>query len=170
MKTMDDRPKSIFQVANAYSKAAKLINKASSRDTSLILPSQVNAALALELYFKVVYYLDKGKDFKANGRQSHNIYDLFTNLNNSTQSAMRADFKEILENRDMRDILMIESIGHMEIPLNFEENLAAWSDVVVKVRYIYDFLGKVKYMAFFIEIEKVVLKAIQRLNPKLIPS
>lgn len=162
MDTMNDRAKFIFQTANAYAKAARRLNAESLKDGSMFLPSMANAALALELYFKSLYYLEHGKDFKVNGRYSHDFYSLFKELGSTAQCELQSEFQRVMQTRDMHDVLRLEAASGVPIPRDLAGNLEAWRDVFVGFRYIYDNMGKVKTMMFFDEIEQVLLDAIRK--------
>ena len=59
---MKSRARSIFGHAQVYERAARLLNTAGTSDPAMLLPSMVNAALSLELYFKSLYVLDRGAE------------------------------------------------------------------------------------------------------------
>ena len=106
------------------------------------LPSVVNAALALELYFKTLYFLEKGEDFKVNGRFSHDFYLLFGQLGSSTRQRMESAFAESIKNRDMSDIEKLEKASSVLGPHDLIGNLSVWKDVFVNIRYIHEPSGK----------------------------
>ena len=62
---MKSRARSIFDHAQVYERAARLLNTAGTSDPAMLLPSMVNAALSLELYFKSLYVIDRGAEFKV---------------------------------------------------------------------------------------------------------
>lgn len=158
---MENRAKSIFDSAKMYANAAKCLNSSSVKDTQLLMPSQVVAALTLELYFKSLYYLEKHQDFKVNGRHSHNFHTLYLELDTNTQKDLKSEFKNILQSRNMHNVNTAEAIIKAKIPRGFEENIKSWSNIFVKARYIYDAKGEVKHMMFFPEIESALLKVMQ---------
>lgn len=163
---MEDRAKSIFLTAVSYSKAAQIINSESNTDPSLLMPSQVNAALALELYFKSLYFIEKSTDFKIKGRHSHDFSALFFELSENSRQDLERRFQELMTERDMLDVQRIESVSKVIVPRDIAENLQHWSDVFTKVRYIYDKPNKAKSMMFFPEIEQVVKDVIYGLRPE----
>jgi len=166
MNKLEDRAKSIFQTAGAYARAAKCVNSASQGDWTLLIPSQVNAALALELYFKTLYYLEYGEDFKVSGKNSHDFYKLFNKLRNTTRRELLSVFQQLMESRNMQDVLQLEAVSKVAIPRDLKKNLEAWSSIFVKARYIYDNVGKIMSMMFFPEIEQVLLNAIRKRKPE----
>ncbi len=166
---MTERDVSMFQCASSYAKSAKYINNASHGDPSLLIPSQVNAALALELYFKSLYFVENKEEFKINGKHSHDFYKLFIALNESTRRELKLEFKEIMKNRDMKDVKLLESETNKKITRSFEANLESWRDIFVKARYIYDHFGKVGDMMFFPEIETALVNVITKRNPDVQP-
>ena len=87
----------------------------------LLLPSMVTAALSLELYFKALYLLENNKDFKLNGKHSHDFHALFNVLSNTLKQEIESEFDNILKNRDMRDAKLVKSlIGIEHVPLVVE--------------------------------------------------
>jgi hypothetical protein len=172
MNDLTTKPQKMFDNARAYSKASYILNqKALGRsfnvqDMDLGLPSMVNAALALELYFKTVYLLEKGEDFKVKGRNSHDFHLLFGELNNSTRQSMEAVFIESMRRRDMTDVEKIERDTSVSIPRDLVSNLFVWKDVFVDIRYIHERKGKGMLMFFFPEIKNAVLAPIFLLKPE----
>jgi hypothetical protein len=164
---MEDRIKAIFLTASAYSKAAKHINAAGLQDSSLLLPSQVIAALALELYFKSLYHIEKNADFKINGKHSHDFNALFEKLSEDSRKKLEKNFHELMTVRDMQDVKNIEAASGVKIPLDLVGNLICWSDVFTKLRYIYDRPTAGKSMMFFPEIEQAVKNVIFGIRPEL---
>ena len=167
---MTERDESMFQIASSYAKSAKCLNGASLEDPSLLIPSQVNAALALELYFKSLYYVEHKEEFKIKDKHSHDFYKLFMALNESTRKELKLEFKEIMKNRDMKDVKLLENETKKKITRSFEANLESWRDIFVKARYIYDHLGKVGKMMFFPEIETALVNVITKRNRDAQPN
>lgn len=160
-----DRVKSIFQAAGACARAANCLNAAAGREWSLLLPSHVNAALALELYLKSLYHHVKGTDFKVNGRHSHDFHKLFGELSPDLKNTMQSDFRATMEHRNTHDIEQMEAASHVVIPREFADNLKVWSGVSVKMRYAYDKSSVDVPMMFFPEMEQVIRKAIVQYRP-----
>jgi len=169
---MSDRGKAIYLNAKRYAKASYALNPASSQsqDVDLFLPSLVNAALALELYFKALFYLEKSTDFRISGRHSHNFSCLFDELVVSTQTEIEQSYDGLIRRRAMMDVEAIEKASSVVIPRDLRGNLKAWSEVFVKVRYVYDSSGKYLPMMFFPEIEQSVLQAIYERRPEWGPT
>jgi hypothetical protein len=167
---MIDRAKMIYLNALRYTKASRVLNqKVQEGDIELFLPSMVNAALALELYFKVLYYIENGSDFKLQGRYSHNFSCLYKKLSDSIRKELAPHFEELIKTRDMIDVETIEKASSVQIPRVLKANLDAWSEVFVNIRYIYDSEGKAIPMMFFPEIEQSVLLVIYKLKPQWKP-
>ncbi len=164
---MTDRAKSILTLADAYSSAAKCLNTICLNNTKLFTPSQVTAALALELYFKSLYYLIYSKDFKKNHRHSHDFHDLFCTLPTKIQKSMESDFNQTIKKRNMNDVKKIESESGSVIPPDLKGNLKPWSSVFVEIRYIYDVSNKSIPMMFFPEIEETIKNQIFSIRPDL---
>lgn len=163
---MPDRAKAIYFNAKRYSKASYSLNTASSQDIDLLLPSMVNAALALELYFKTLFYLENGNDFKIAGKHSHNFSRLFDRLKICTQKELEQSFDDLIKNRRLLDVEAIEQASSVVIPRDLNGSLKAWSNVFVQVRYIYDSSGQILPMMFFPEIEESVLLVIYKFKPE----
>lgn len=164
---LEDRAQSILRTADTYSRAARYLNAVVENDPSQLLPSLVNAALALELYFKSLYFIEKKQDFKINGRHSHDFHALFNELSVELKNKLQIEFQTIMKPRDMKDVRAIESASEVKVPLDLTGNLESWSDVFTKVRYIHDKPNKAKPMMFFPEIEQAVKNAIFSLRPEL---
>jgi hypothetical protein len=163
---LKDRARSIFLTACAYSKVAYLINSVSQNNPSLFLPSQVNAALALELYFKSLYVIDQNCDFKVNKKHSHDFYALFNRLSDQINVQLTHQFEGIIQTRDMKDITVLESASKVSVPRDLASNLQSWCKVFTKVRYVYDKPSHTMPMVFFPEIEQVVKNTIISLKPE----
>jgi len=167
---MKDKAKAIFLNARRYSESSWILNKTGK--PQILLPSWTNAALALELYFKALYYCLNGKDFKmkdAKGKErfSHDFLAIFESLDDEVRCALESSFAEQLEQRDMSDVDALEkqdAISH--IPRDLPTNLKAWSSVFVKLRYVYEAEGQEIPMMFFPEIERSVLQAIFSERPE----
>lgn len=165
MKEQKDKAFEIFDYGRCYSIAAKNINKWSDTHMNFLIPSTVNAAFALELYFKSLYFLEKGKNFKKDNKYSHDISALYKELNNSTRQNIESVFNELIKKRNMNDIEDLEKLTGMSFPRDLLGNLIFWKDVFVSVRYIYDGSKKEIKAMFFPQIEESVLTVIYLLKP-----
>lgn len=159
---MNDRAHELYKFACEYAKAARFLNQQSN----LLLPSHVMAALALELHFKSLFYLEYGKDFKVNGRHTHDFHALFQELNDRVKQELISDFKQMLKTRDMSDSATLDMQFNITISCDLMENLKIWSSVFIKLRYFYDFKNKTMSMTFFPEIEKTIRNAIHKRKPE----
>lgn len=166
-------PQKMYVNACAFSKASYELNQKAfgpSRnieDMDLGLPSVVCAALALELYFKTLYVLEKGMDFKVNGKHySHDFHRLFQELDNTTRQQMDSAFKESIAHRNMSDIEQLERVSSMQVPRDLSGNLLVWKDVFVKIRYVHEPIGRDMPMVFFPEIERAVVDSIRLRKPE----
>lgn len=155
---MNDRAHEIYKFACEYAKAARFLNQ----QANLLLPSHVMAALALELHFKSLYYLEYGKDFKVNNKHTHDFLALFQELDEIVKQELISDFKKMLETRDMSDVTTLEMQFNFTIPRDLMENLKIWSSVFIKLRYFYDFKNKAMQMMFFPELEKTIRNALYK--------
>ena len=121
--------------------------------------------MSLELYFKSLFYHEKGTDFKINGRYSHDFYSLFKELNEESRKEIKDHFDSLIKNRDMTDIRMMEKIGKLKISLDFDEMLKSWSTIFTNVRYLYEEKAK-KTMVFFPELEAAIVARITKIVKK----
>ncbi len=159
--------KLMYLSAEAYSKSAKYLNNISSQDIIVFLPSQVNASLSLELYFKSLYCFVFSREFKIKEKHSHDFHKLFLELPDNLQSLMKDEFKALLDRRDMRDVNLMEVHSKVKPPRDLVTNLENWSAVFVKIRYFFDKPKNSIVMMFFPEIEVVVREAIHNVKPNL---
>lgn len=165
---MSDRANDIFRTAETYSKSAKYLNSIAHHDHSQLLPSQVIAALALELYFKALYYVENCEDFKVNRKHSHDFHKLFQSLTETSRNALILSFESQILARDMQDIEAIEAASGVSIPRDLTGNLEVWSNIFTQMRYIHDraYAGTGRSMMFFPEIEKSARSVIIDLRPE----
>ena len=77
-------------------------------ENPVIWTLQVNAALALELYFKSLYFIEQNSDFKVNGKNPHNFHALFNRLSQNVSDQLTHEFQEIIAARDMSDVDKID--------------------------------------------------------------
>ena len=175
MNTAVDLAQQIYRSACAYSKAAFLVNAKAveqpPRNLDLALPSAVMASLALELYFKAFYYLEKDHEFKINGNYSHDFSRLFDELSDFTKQEINSHFDKLIKNkRDMACVEKLEKASSVSIPRELKSNIDEWKDVFVNMRYIFNpKTRKATPMEFFGEIEQAVLLSIFRLRPQWKP-
>jgi len=150
----------IYNNAQTYSKIAKYVNQ--SGDRSFLIPSQVIAALSLELHFKSLFYLETESDFKINGRYSHDFYFLFKELSDESKKEIKCDFETAIKNRNMNDVKLMEKQIHTKISLGFFDNLKIWSTIFTEVRYLYEEKAK-QSMMFFPEFEQAIVARINKI-------
>lgn len=164
------RAHEVFKGAAAYSAAATMLN--TSGKLEVMIPSCVNAALSLELYFKSLYILEKGVDFKINGRHSHNFLKIFDDLDLATKTALNNDFDAKIKAADMTPVHTLKKNSGLETPLTLRPNLEHWSGIFVNLRYLHDFIedesAKVVHMAWFLDIEAAVRHVIFSRQPNWI--
>jgi hypothetical protein len=163
---MEDRAKSILTSARTYSKTAKYINALAQNDPGQLIPSFVISALALELYFKSIYFLDKNKEFKVKGRHSHDFYILFDELSENLKESLEQNFRYLTTHRDMHDVHIIESQAKVVIPRDLRGNLKYWSNVFTKSRYIHEKSDELRIVMFFPEIEQAIENIISDIRPE----
>ena len=161
MKTL---ARSIFNNGQVYERAARLLNAAGTSDPAMLLPSMVNAALSLELYFKSLYILDRGVEFKVRGRHSHDFAALFEELHGPTKQHLVDQFNAALSARETNDIRAMERTFKWAVPKDLKTNLIQWASLFVDLRYAHHFIvkyqGKQKTMMFFPEIRNSVYNTI----------
>lgn len=161
---MKSRARSIFGNAQVYDRAASLLNTAGANDPAMLLPSIVNAALSLELYFKSLYILDRSAEFKVKGRHSHDFSALFKELHEPTKQHLLTKFNASISARATDDIRIIESTLKMAVPIDLETNLIQWASLFTDLRYADYFIvknkGVQKTMMFFPEIRDSVYNTI----------
>jgi len=154
--------------ARVYSRASRLLNQQSVSEPSLLIPSMVNAALSLELYFKALYWLENNKDFKIDGKHSHDFSKTFDSLSDTLRNNIENNFKILLKNRDMKDVTIMEQTAKIVIPKTIKDNLDSWSQVFTKLRYVYEPKGRPISMMFFPELEESIMMALRNLHPGFI--
>jgi hypothetical protein len=168
---MQNPAEPIFRAAHMYEHAARQLNGCG--DASMLLPSMVNAALSLELYFKCLYILDRGVEFKIKERHSHDFHALFEELTADIKLRLTNDFASNLQTRNMSDVRSIEQSLSIVVPLSLKENLVQWASVFVDLRYVYDFIqrqqGRQRTMMFYPEISGLLRKAILDREPSWQP-
>ncbi len=167
MKEIIQKGLQVLDSARGYSKSAHILNSlvSQNKNMDLLLPSTVNAALSIELYFKSLHLIVFSSDFKVNGNYSHNFSLIYAKLDKIIKGQMDKDFSELINRRNMKDVINIEATTKVVIPRSFSKNLVVWKDVFIKFRYQYEnnFSGST---FFFPEIENVVLKQIYLLKPE----
>lgn len=163
-----DKSHKIFLNACMYANASQFLfnNGLSLQNPEFFTPAIVNEALALELYFKSIYYLEKNKDFMIKGYHSHDFYKLFKELNPETKKDIKNYFKDALTQSRRDQIKEIKSKIGASVSFDLETNLESWSHVFIKVRYIYHYTLRNLSMTFFEEIEKAVLRHIYNVRPE----
>jgi len=153
---MNIRARKILESAVDYMKAANVLNQSSVQNPTLLLPSQVNAALSLELYFKSLYQLIFEEDFKVKNNHSHDFYRIYKALPDEVCERMNQNFDNLVKDRDNSDIKKLRGDSKVNVSLKLEPLIQSWSGVFTKMRYVYeDHKGKY-VMVLFPEIAKVV--------------
>ena len=153
-----------YKYALSYSKAAKAINARAGSEPELLLPSQVNAALALELYFKSLYYALNNTDFLHKGRHTHDVGRIFDALKSEIKARLEKEFGRRLAGRNMGDLALYERMG-ISVQSNLKLVLENWSQVFVKFRYAYDLPKSPINALFFPELEGTLIDIIRQLRP-----
>ncbi len=161
--------KSLFFNGEVYLRAAYLLNAQKNIDPALILPGNVNAALALELYFSSLFILDRKAEFRVGGRPSHRFDILFDQLTSTTRHILNKKFNDIINERPMNDVLIIEKVMEMAVPRTLKKNLENWSRIFVELRYVHAFKKKYENkkldMVFFPEVRNCVVNVILEIEP-----
>jgi len=162
----EERARTIFRTAGCYSKSARILNQ--NIDNSVLLPSMVNAALALELYFKSLHLIEYKTDFKESGRHSHDFYKIYEKLRPDLRVYLKNYFQSILSSRPMTDVKILKKEFGSSVPLTFRENVKEWSDVFTSLRYFFDKPKKAKTMMFFPEIEVTLVDYFKKIRPEFL--
>jgi hypothetical protein len=150
----------MLKSAEIYSKAAYILYQSRNIDMMMLLPSNVNASLALEFYFKTIFQEVFSKEYLDNkNRRSHDFYEIYLQLPDDMKQKMIQKFQELMRMRNMIDVIQLEKKANITIPRDFEKNIEDWSSVFVKMRYYYEKRNEQISMMFFPEIE-IVLKDI----------
>lgn len=150
-----EKYKQIAHAAKIYSDAAFKLNSSFNVGENLysLMPSQVLAALSLELYLKSIYYLEFGDDFKKDNKFSHDLESLFEKLKDSTKEFIMYKYNSIMQNRDMKDIRNLENAMNLQIDTSFLSMLNHWNGIFVNARYFYENKFANKMMLLFPELE-----------------
>jgi hypothetical protein len=124
-------PRAIFDQADAYFLASNILEEqVSQARPQLLMPFSVYGAFALELYLKCALALE-GKAIK----REHDLVQLFSDMDQTTQTMIRAEFDRLLlpldasAVRDAKPWLWI---------VNFDSCLSAGRNIFMKWRYAYE--------------------------------
>ena len=161
---MKSLARSIFGNAQVYERASRILNASGNHDPSMLLPSNVNAALSLELYFKSLNILEHGVEFKINGKHSHHFAQLFQELKEPTKQQLSERFNSAVSRMDPNEIPRLESILGGVVPKDLKTNLVEWAAIFTDLRYAHSFVEKYKgkkvAMAFYPQIVSSVCSVI----------
>lgn len=158
-----DKISEIAHAAKIYSDAAYLLNQSvelEQDDLKSLFPSQVLAALSLELYIKTIYSIEKDSS-----KFSHNLESIFNELEESTRIFIINKYDELMKKRDMKDIEILGNTLNMHIDTSFESMLKIWSGVFVNTRYFYENKIANKTMVLFPELEISLVSFILEKRP-----
>ncbi len=156
-----------------YSSAAWILGRNSSglgyQDRCNLIPSQLFAAFSLELYFKALFYILNGEDFRSNNRRSHNISKIFDSLESTLQHKMENDFALVLLRNKLPDSWPLKKKIKNSIPRDLKSNLRARSKILNSFRHPYELENKNDLLQIWFsrEIEEVVKDTIFTLKPEL---
>ncbi len=168
---MKTRAKLVFGHAQVYERAARLLNQAGQKDFSMLLPCTVNSALSLELYFKSLHMIDRGSEFRVNGKLSHDFAFLFENLQDKTKQYLIDQFKAAMSARNNTDLHIFKTMHSIDIkPKDLKSHLVEYAKLFIDLRYPYEFTeknqGKTNGLnVFFPEIRNSVYNTIINLEP-----
>ena len=168
MNASFERAKTIYKAARLYSRASFVLDQQavkSEMERYLVLPSLVNAALSLELYFKSLYLLEYSRDFKVKNKHSHDFHLLYGELSKSIKQEIETEYNRNIKDADLTGIKQLELITGSPIKLDLPSILKNWSGVFVRIRYFFDKNDNRLSMIFFPEIEKALVHIIKRQNP-----
>ena len=153
----------MYDNARLYSSAAWILGRNSSRlseqERYRLVPSQILAALALEQYFRSLYFALNGRDFQAAGRESYGIFQIFDSFDSTLKQQMEADFRTQLRRKKLKK----------GTPRDLEENLKAWSEMLAPFRDPSATNPDTRLLQiwFFREIENVVINRLREIKPEL---
>ncbi len=156
----EEMARRIFDHARIFSNAAYALNDVPQMD--LVFPQSVCAALALELYVKTLYLLEKKKE----PQHSHDFHHLFMLLDINTRNKIELTFNQLMTQKDKFYFENLENTVSVSIPRDLIGNLFSWKEVFVKLRYAYEPLPKEFNTFLFPEIEKSILDFIILIKPE----
>ena len=163
---------SIFKNAKIYERAATALQAAAHFDTPLLLPSNVNAALSLELYLKSLNILEHGVEFKIKGKHSHHFGQLYNELNEPTKLNLNMRFKSSVSQMNIDPITLLEREIGRSIPRDLKTNLNVWACIFTDLRYTHSFMEKYKEkpitMVFYPQIAESIVGHILEREPSWI--
>lgn len=162
-----DLAKHIFNNAEWFHLASCLLNRATSKQFRLqdqgikqhfvyLIPSAINRALALELYIKCLYSLEKHEE----PIPTHQLELIFDKLNTSTQEILDKEFNIYLNSPKFqeRTVLLKKAGCKLAPPTNLRNCLQQSGKVFVKARYLYE--GETWSQNCYDEIRKLLVKMI----------
>ncbi|MED0688046.1 hypothetical protein [Anoxybacillus ayderensis] len=123
--------KDIYRTGNQFFAASKTLNEKLSETNNVGLyigPIITNLALAIELYLKCNYVLDRGK----RPPNSHDLYNLYTGLNQESRNLINVLYEKFLE-IDPAVKVMKEQMP--EVDLKIESVLRQMNKAFVNWRY-----------------------------------
>lgn len=164
-----EKQKEILGAAEIYSNAAFQLNVPLQEGENLykLFPSQMLAGLALELYLKSIYFMEKNIDFKKNGRFSHNLEDIYEELEESSKEIIVSKYYQLIKDRDMTDIRNLEKAMNIPIDTSFPSMLKNWNGIFVYARYFYEGTKDCRLMLLYPEIRDSLISLILHKNPAL---
>lgn len=167
MKSLAEK---IFGSARVYVRASEVLRSATQLDLALSLPSNVLAALSLELYFKSLHILEFGTEFKVNNKHSHHFALIFGGLKEATKMELCDKFDTAKSAMDPNWIPHVERLMGGVIAKDLKSNLVEWQSIFIDLRYTHSFIEKYKdkkvAMQFYPEIVKSVESTILAREPE----
>lgn len=158
--------KEIARAAKIYSDAAFQLNqsvKLGQDDLLNLLPSQVLAALSLELYLKTIYCIDKGSNISG-----HDLESIFNRLDESTKDFIIAKYKEAIQGENLDNIKSIANKLNIQADTSFLSMLKHWNGIFVDARYFYENRFANKLMFLYPELKQSLVGYILEKRPDLV--
>ena len=152
----EDQAQKIFDNAEIFHLAYQLLNK-----QGIIIPSVVNGALAIELYLKCLYMLEKQKREKI-----HDLERIFDKLSIETKKTLEENFESSINKKEVKESLSeMERISKIKSQTNFRTFLEETGKVFVRARYFFER----EQFSFhcYPQIREVLLKRITELNSNI---
>ena len=154
-------PQRIYQLAESYLEASRLLTEqAKGEQWSCSAPQLLVDSFAVELYLKCLFVLDK----TAEPPREHDWQALFDALNLGTQSAIRYQFKQIVDSHSVLSNLAELNPEALKVR-NFERSFTAAKDTFEKRRYLYESVGQTEW--FYAHLIRDAIRAVINKDPRI---
>jgi hypothetical protein len=159
----NDIAKKIFDNAEVFHLAYNSLNNLITQDMRYLIPGAVNGALALELYMKCLYMLEKHELVKV-----HELEKIFDKLSTETKETLKNNFNLCLNTKEVKDQLsLMEKESKMKPPADFRGFIEEAEKVFLKARYFFE----KEQFSFncYPKIREVLIKRINELDSNINP-